>query len=187
MTYPARWIDLQHFFRRSEGWLSEVCEAVRLHLDKIARKLLIQFDHKRIVPLIPVFAAAFKAKGCPLPYVWALLDGTFRDFCRPCKDGYSGLAQRVQYSGHKHAHGNNHQGLETSDGIAEEMQRKQKQAALATQSSPKLTCANCGVAEAVGGVALKPCSRCKVVVYCGKDCQAQHWKKPGGHRAVCKN
>ena len=71
--------------------------------------------------------------------------------------------------------------------LAEEMQRKQKQAALATQSSPKLTCANCGVAEAVGGVALKPCSRCKVVVYCGKDCQAQHWKKPGGHRAVCKN
>ena len=121
MTYPARWIDLQHFFRRSEGWLSEVCEAVRLHLDKIARKLLIQFDHKRIVPLIPVFAAAFKAKGCPLPYVWALLDGTFRDFCRPCKDGYSGLAQRVQYSGHKHAHGNNHQGLETSDGIIIEM------------------------------------------------------------------
>ena len=121
VTYPARWIDLQHFFRRSEGWLSEVCEAVRLHLDKIARKLLLQFDHKRIVPLIPVFAAAFKAKGCPLPYVWALLDGTFRDFCRPYKDGYSGLAQRVQYSGHKHAHGNNHQGLETPDGIIIEM------------------------------------------------------------------
>ena len=71
--------------------------------------------------------------------------------------------------------------------LAEEMQRKQKQAALATQSSPKLTCANCGVAEAVGGFAFKPCSRCKAVVYCGKDCQAQHWKKPGGHRAVCKN
>ena len=121
MGYPARWIDMQHFFKRSEGWLSEVCEAVRLHLDQIARKLLLQFDHKRIVPLIPIFAAAVKAKGCPLPYVWALLDGTFRDFCRPCKDGYAGLAQRVQYSGAKKTHGNNQQGLETPDGMIIEM------------------------------------------------------------------
>ena len=65
--------------------------------------------------------AAVKAKGCPLPYVWALLDGTFRDFCRPCKDGYAGLAQRVQYSGAKKGHGNNHQGLETPDGMIIEM------------------------------------------------------------------
>ena len=121
MGYPVRWIDLQHFFKRSEGWLSEVCEAVRLHLHQIARKLLLQFDHKRIVPLIPIFAAAVEAKGCPLPYVWALLDGTFRDFCRPCKDGYAGLAQRVQYSGAKKTHGNNQQGLETPDGMIIEM------------------------------------------------------------------
>ena len=65
--------------------------------------------------------AAVKAKGCPLPYVWALLDGTFRDLCRPCKDGYEGLAQRVQYSGAKKTHGNNHQGLETPDGMIIEM------------------------------------------------------------------
>ena len=53
--------------------VGEGAEACR----SIARK----FDHKRIVPLIPVFAAAFKAKGFPLPC--ALLDGTSRDFCRP--------------------------------------------------------------------------------------------------------
>ena len=29
------------------------------------------------------------------------------------------------------------------------------------------------------------CSRCKVVRYCGKVCQRQHWKK-GGHRKICK-
>ena len=46
--------------------------------------------------------------------------------------------------------------------------------------------AHCGAAETAGGrVALKPCSRCKAVVYCGRECQAAHWKA-GGHRAVCK-
>ena len=46
-------------------------------------------------------------------------------------------------------------------------------------------CSNCGIAEGSGGIALKPCSRCKAVVYCGRACQAQHWKKPGGHKPVC--
>ena len=36
-----------------------------------------------------------------------------------------------------------------------------------------------------GSSALKPCSRCKGVVYCGKACQAQHWKS-GGHRVLCQ-
>ena len=58
-------------------------------------------------------------------------------------------------------------------------------AAAPAASSPH-TCANCGAAETAGGsVALKPCSRCKAVVYCGKECQAAHWKG-GGHKAVCK-
>ncbi len=34
-------------------------------------------------------------------------DGTFREFCRPSEDGYNGPAQRIQYSGHKKAHGTN--------------------------------------------------------------------------------
>ena len=51
-------------------------------------------------------------------------------------------------------------------------------------SSSSRACANCGVSE-TGSVALKPCSRCKAVVYCGKDCQARHWKA-GGHRDACK-
>jgi len=46
-------------------------------------------------------------------------------------------------------------------------------------------CSNCGVVEGSCGVALKPCSRCMAVMYCGKDCQAQHWKT-GGHRAACR-
>ena len=55
--------------------------------------------------------------------------------------------------------------------LAEEELRKQRQAP-GRQPSSSLTCANCGVAEAV--------------VYCGKECQMQHWKKAGGHKAVCK-
>jgi hypothetical protein len=46
--------------------------------------------------------------------------------------------------------------------------------------SPFHACANCGVAEAADTAALKPCLRCKAVVYNGKEYQAQHWKK-GGH------
>jgi hypothetical protein len=37
----------------------------------------------------------------------------------------------------------------------------------------RTTCAHCGVAETAGSVSLKPCSRCKAVVYCSKACQAQ--------------
>jgi TPR repeat protein len=65
---------------------------------------------------------------------------------------------------------------------AEEELRKQYQAAPVTQP---LTCANCGIAGTAGGGALKPCSRCKAVVYCGKECQAKHWKTRG-HKAECK-
>jgi TPR repeat protein len=80
------------------------------------------------------------------------------------------------------------QGLEPAKNLiplVEEDLRKQRQAAPGSQLTPSNTCANCGVAEAEGGGALKPCSRCKAVVYCGKACQAQHWKA-GGHKAVCK-
>jgi len=58
-------------------------------------------------------------------------------------------------------------------------------AAKPAASSPR-ACAQCGAAETAGGnVALKPCSRCKAAVYCGRECQAAHWKA-GGHREVCK-
>jgi TPR repeat protein len=77
--------------------------------------------------------------------------------------------------------------------LAEGELRKQQQAASraaperASPATPhRHTCANCGVKETAGSaVVLKPCSRCKAVVYCGKACQEKHWKA-GGHRAVCK-
>jgi len=63
---------------------------------------------------------------------------------------------------------------------------------IASPSTPKAiapatgrVCSNCGIGEKGGGAALKPCSRCKVALYCGRECQVQHWKA-GGHKAVCK-
>ncbi|KAJ7388750.1 hypothetical protein OS493_035860 [Desmophyllum pertusum] len=43
------------------------------------------------------------------------------------------------------------------------------------------SCANCGkVVEK-----LKRCARCHVTLYCGRECQKEHWKK-GGHKQRCE-
>ena len=41
------------------------------------------------------------------------------------------------------------------------------------------SCAHCGVAA----TCLKACTRCRSVVYCGRDCQVGHWK--AGHKKSC--
>jgi hypothetical protein len=50
-------------------------------------------------------------------------------------------------------------------------------------SSIRRMCYNCHRAEEPGVVALKSCSRCRIAVYCGTDCQKEHWSC---HKAVCK-
>jgi len=42
-------------------------------------------------------------------------------------------------------------------------------------------CANCGVM----GFPFHACSRCKLVHYCCKACQTQHWKAISGHKRFC--
>jgi len=46
------------------------------------------------------------------------------------------------------------------------------------------TCANCNKTDDSNGEKLLVCSRCKVVRYCGRDCQVQHWKE---HKKECKS
>jgi len=68
--------------------------------------------------------------------------------------------------------------------------RKEVEAALCRTSSecPSLEapspskCTCCG-RGADSTVKLKPCPRCKGPIYCGKDCQKEHWKK--GHKESC--
>eukprot|EP00614_Pseudopedinella_elastica_P009045 CAMPEP_0172586450 /NCGR_PEP_ID=MMETSP1068-20121228/5831_1 /TAXON_ID=35684 /ORGANISM="Pseudopedinella elastica, Strain CCMP716" /LENGTH=55 /DNA_ID=CAMNT_0013381267 /DNA_START=149 /DNA_END=312 /DNA_ORIENTATION=+ len=38
-------------------------------------------------------------------------------------------------------------------------------------------CGNCGVLDDPPITALNACSRCHLVFYCSKPCQAQHWKQ----------
>lgn len=45
-------------------------------------------------------------------------------------------------------------------------------------------CANCASSYSNHGVTLKQCSRCKLLSYCSKECQDQHWRK-GGHKFFC--
>jgi len=45
-------------------------------------------------------------------------------------------------------------------------------------------CANCGNEKRPNGAPIVSCANCKLVFYCGRDCQRAHWKH-GGHKAVC--
>ncbi len=44
-------------------------------------------------------------------------------------------------------------------------------------------CSNCTIPGDKPGITLRPCSRCKLVRYCGTECQAQHWKS--SHKKFC--
>ncbi|CAJ1953007.1 unnamed protein product [Cylindrotheca closterium] len=44
-------------------------------------------------------------------------------------------------------------------------------------------CANCN--KSLGTDGGMKCSKCKVTLYCGRDCQVKHWKE-GGHKQECK-
>ena len=58
-----------------------------------------------------------------------------------------------------------------------------KQGALASPQGAHKTCGQCGIREEEGET-FNHCSRCKVVTYCSKACQKQHWR--GGHKDTCQ-
>jgi hypothetical protein len=45
------------------------------------------------------------------------------------------------------------------------------------------TCAVCNSTSTLNGTPLSKCGRCKIVEYCGKDCQVKDWPK---HKENCK-
>mmetsp|Transcript_695 Transcript_695/g.2517 ORF Transcript_695/g.2517 Transcript_695/m.2517 type:complete len:575 (+) Transcript_695:848-2572(+) len=68
-----------------------------------------------------------------------------------------------------------------------ETKRKEGAAAAAAEK-----CAECGKRGSAAGVELKTCSGCKLVAYCGVECQRTAWSRkaepgqPRGHKAECK-
>ena len=52
-----------------------------------------------------------------------------------------------------------------------------------SSNDPQGVCAYCA-AQAPSVTSLKSCSRCGIVLYCGRDCQLSHWK--AGHKKSCK-
>ena len=52
-----------------------------------------------------------------------------------------------------------------------------------SSSDSQGVCACCA-AQAPIGTSLKSCSRCGIVLYCGRECQRAHWK--AGHKKSCK-
>ena len=44
-------------------------------------------------------------------------------------------------------------------------------------------CANCSAPDGQNGFILKPCAKCELTWYCGRACQATHWK--AGHKLLC--
>lgn len=53
---------------------------------------------------------------------------------------------------------------------------------MASTSAPVLSCANCGRPESGPEKLLKPCTMCKSVSYCSRECKKAHYKQ---HKNVC--
>ena len=60
------------------------------------------------------------------------------------------------------------------------MASKKDKGAAAPETSE---CGNCAAPEGQNGVTLKTCPKCKLTYYCGRACQASHWK--AGHKQFC--
>lgn len=122
MAYPKRYSDLTQFFGRSTGYLSEVVNDVAKFIVKHHGRLIVgRYSHLR--RKFQPFADAIQKKGAPFDNLVGFLDGTFKATCRPGalpgQDGHDRF-QRSVYSGHKHEHGLNYQGVLTPDSILRE-------------------------------------------------------------------
>lgn len=56
---------------------------------------------------------------------------------------------------------------------------------LKSQVSDRVVCSNSKCLKPQSDVKFKKCSRCKVTLYCSKECQVVHWKQ-GGHHKQCQ-
>ena len=116
LAYPCRLVVMQRVFGRCKGYLSMCFNWMLNYLyGDFCVKIVNKIDWTRLTgTVLTRFAAAFTAFGCPIAWLFALVDGTFRFSCRP---GGRNSRQKAMYSGHKRGHGFNYQGVTTPDGI----------------------------------------------------------------------
>lgn len=110
LSYPLRLGDLVDDFGRSKSFISSVCTDVVLHLKKRFQQRLFWDSRRLTIEKLRSYASFIDRAGGG-DIVWAYIDGTVQQICRPTKD------QRLFYSGHKHYHGFKYQGIITPDGI----------------------------------------------------------------------
>ena len=110
LAFPSREIDLQRIYGRDRTSISQIISHMIKLLSTRFRELLY-FDHARIAPLLPLFAAAIHSSGAPMTTVWGFIDGTARPIARPR------LNQRLFYSGHKRFHCLKYHAVTTPDGM----------------------------------------------------------------------
>ncbi|KAK3260083.1 hypothetical protein CYMTET_30946 [Cymbomonas tetramitiformis] len=109
LAYPSRLSDLAPKFKRRPERLSELFRAMTDWLVNTYGHLLE--DIKIWGPYMKPWSQALDNAECPIPGIWAFIDGTLRPLCRP------GIFQGVLYSGHKRVHGIKFQSVEAPCGL----------------------------------------------------------------------
>eukprot|EP00854_Cymbomonas_tetramitiformis_P004261 gene4261-5245_t len=109
LAYPSRLSDLAGKFRRRPERLSELFRAMTDWFVERYGHLLE--DIKIWGPYMEHWSHALANAECPVPGIWAFIDGTLRPLCKP------GIFQGVMYSGHKRVHGVKFQSVEAPCGL----------------------------------------------------------------------
>ncbi|KAF0701891.1 hypothetical protein AaE_016260 [Aphanomyces astaci] len=107
---PDRWSDLMSMFGRSRSGLYNIFLHV---LDHIHNEFANIIFLDRIGAKLADFSQAIVDKGGEVENVWAFIDETVRECCRPGGDE----RQRCVFNGHKRRHAVKYQTLVTPDGI----------------------------------------------------------------------
>ncbi|ETV90437.1 hypothetical protein H310_14781 [Aphanomyces invadans] len=97
-------------FGRSRSGLCNILHMLDLIYSNFAE--IVYLDRDRICTKLMEFSQAVMAKGAEVENVWAFIDGTVRECCRP--DGNE--RQRTVFNGHKRRHAMKYETLVAPDG-----------------------------------------------------------------------
>lgn len=82
LAYPSRWCDLVPLFGRQVGPLSSLFNTTVGLIHRQWHANLESFDTTRLRDRVVAFAARLRLMGCPLPNIFAFIDGTLRPIAR---------------------------------------------------------------------------------------------------------